>query len=552
AAWQRGGDTGGGDDARRTAQLDWWRAQLRDVPILDLAADRPRAARARRRADVVRFVIDAEVRAGLEALARDAGGTLFMAMLAGFQTVLSRWSGQRDIAVGTPIAGRSAHPALEDVFGMFVNTLVLRGDLTGDPSFSALLARTRERVFDAQARQDVPFEQLVAALAPARDPAVTPLFQVMLSMQNAPVGGAPTSDLRLRALPAGARDARFDLNLFVRPAQIDGAPVLRCLLEYDADRFQPESAERLGAHLRILLRAATIAPDRRLSCLPMLTDDEWRALVEDINRTATPMPHASVEALVMGQARRSPDAVAAVDAQAGVSLSYANLDGAINRMAWHLRSVGVGLGDGVGLHLGRGIDRLVMTLAVHRAGGWYLPLDPQMPTPRLASILDDARVPLVVTAPRHADALPMLPPGTRTLALDEAAYRAVSACSIRHPQIERPPSTPVYVLYTSGSTGRPKGVQVDERALVNFLVGAAAGVGPDDVLLAVTTLSFDIAGLELFLPLITGARVVIAGDDDVADGERLAALIETHGVTAMQATPMTWRLLLEAGWPRGA
>jgi amino acid adenylation domain-containing protein len=538
AVWQRRWLSGEALDA----QLEYWRRQLAgSPPVLELPADHPRTAEPGDHGGVEEFTISAESAARLTALARAHGSTLFMTLLAAFQTLLSRHTGSSDIVVGTPVAGRTRSET-EQVVGLFLNTLVLRTSLSGDPTFAELLSRARETVLAASAHQDVPFERLVAELQPGRDLGRAPLFQVMLSMNNFPQQDLRLPGVAVSRFPIDSGAAKFDLTLSFTETP-DG---LRGELEYDRDLFEEATIARLPGHLQTLLAQVAAHPEARLSELSMLTEAESRLLVE-WNATAAGLPVApTLHALVEEQVALAPGAVAVADDHQ--ELTYAQLDVRANQLAHHLRSLGAGSGTLVGVCLERGVDLVVALLGILKAGAAYLPLDPDFPARRLALMLDDCQAPLLLT---QSTLLGRLPDGrgAQVLLLDGEAA-AIDTHPETPPDVRCDGGDLAYVIHTSGSTGTPKGVMVEHRSVVNLLASMRRqpGIGAGDILLAVTTLSFDIAALELFLPLAGGARVVVAGPGVAADGARLADRIAETGATVVQATPVTWRMLLDAGW----
>ncbi len=532
AAWQR--DWLRGEVLE--AQLAYWRRQLAGAPaLLELPTDRPRPALQGSGGGSVALDLPAGLEEAVAALSRREGASPFMVLLAAFQALLGRVSGQEDVPVGTPVAGRT-RVETEPLIGLFMNTLVLRTDLSGDPGFRELVGRVRETALEAFAHQDVPFEKLVEELRPQRNLAHSPLFQVMLILQNAPTGVVPLGDLSLSRLPVESGTAKLDLTLALAEGQ-----GLRAQLEYRTDLFDCTTALRLLGHFEVLLRAAVADPGQRLSDLPLLTAPERQQLVEwNDTRVGYPEAEACLHRLIEAQVERSPDAVAV--AFAGERLTYGELDRRANHLAWRLCELGVEPEVPVGIYLDRSLALPVALLAVWKAGGAYVPLDPAYPRERLAYMLEDSGAPVVLTEPGLLSTMPES--AARAVCL-EAGERAGGPAVPTHPE------SLAYVLYTSGSTGRPKGVQIPHGALINFLesMRERPGLGAGDGLLAVTSLSFDIAGLELFLPLLVGAEVEIASRETAADGRRLLARLET--ATVLQATPSTWRLLLDSGWQGG-
>ncbi|HEX6701789.1 MAG TPA: amino acid adenylation domain-containing protein [Gaiellaceae bacterium] len=535
AAWQREWLQG----PELTRRLEYWTRQLSDLEPLELPTDRPRPRLQSFRGGRRRLRLAARLTQRLEALAHEEQATLYMVLLAASSALLARLSGQADFALGSPIANRTRRE-LEPLIGFFANTLVLRTNVEGDPSFRELLARVRETSLHAYEHQDMPFEKLVEELRPQRDLSRTPLFQVFLSLQNTPMPALELEGTRLRPLEVDAGTAMFELSLVFRPDEDGG---LRCALDYNANLFSDRTAARILARLETLLDEVTADPDRRLSELPALPDEEQKLIERLAGGERADLPERCLHELIADQVSRTPDAIAVVAGEE--RLTYRALDERANRLAHRLRAEGAGAGTTVALCLNRSSDLPVALLAVLKTGAAYLPLDPAYPAERLAFMLADSGATLLVTHEGLLDALP--DPRPRTLVLDRERLGDYAADS---PPAAARPRDLAYVIYTSGSTGRPKGVEIEHRALLNFLasMARAPGLSGDDVLVAVTTLSFDIAGLELYLPLLTGGRVVLATRGQASDGETLASLLTESGATAMQATPATWRLLLTAGW----
>ena len=537
AAWQRARLR----DGLLEEQLAYWRERLGgELGVLDLPTDRPRPAEQTYRGTWETRLLPEPMTAGLRALSRQANVTPFMLFLAAFQALLHRYTSQTDILVGTAISGRSGD-ALEGVVGCFLNMLVLRTDLSGDPSFAELLTRVREVALGAYSHAEVPFERLVADLRPRRDASRSPLFQVAISFQSVPKPVTTVGDV----MTMSSGGTLFDLTLFVTELP----DKIALTVEYNVDLFDQATMARLLLHLETLLAGVLEDADRPISRLPILAAAESRQILRDWNDTAVPVDtSATVHGLIAGQAGRSPHAVAVIAGDQ--SVTYAELDARANRLARHLRRLGAGPDVLVGLAVERSTDLIVGALGILKAGAAYVPIDPAYPEDRIAYMLQDAGVQVLVTEEALSDSAPEGPWRCLRLDADAAAIAGEPASS---PEWPVDPDTLAYVIYTSGSTGRPKGVQVTHRAVVNLLnaMRQRPGLGAHDVFAAVTTLSFDIAALELYLPLVVGARVVLVAREEATDGLLLKERLESAGATAMQATPATWRLLLEAGWAPG-
>ncbi|MFB6888768.1 amino acid adenylation domain-containing protein [Kitasatospora sp. NPDC056327] len=541
AVWQRKRLEGDG----AAADLAYWRQALAGAPAaLELPADRPRPAVRTTRGGSRPFALPAALMDGVRAFSRAEGVTPFMTVLAAFQVLLHRYTRAEDVVVGVPVANRG-RPEVERLIGYFANMLALRTDLSGAPSFRELLARVRPVCLGAFAHQELPFERLVEELHPRRDLSRTPVFQVSFVYQNIAMPSFDAAGLRLEPMEVAGSTARFDLELqvFDRPEGLSGR------FEYNSDLFDAATVDQLAGHLRLLVEHLLAEPDRPVGEVPMLAADEERRLREHGNDTRRSWPDAGlVHHRFAEQAARTPDAEAV---RCGAeALSYAELADRADRLAHRLRRHGVGRDVLVGVCTERSVDLVVALLAVLKAGGAFVPLDPGFPAERIAFMLADSGLPVLLTRRTVAERLPA--GDAEVLCLDELREE-LAAGPAGDPGAPVEAGDLAYVIYTSGSTGRPKGVQVPHRALANFLraMGERPGLGPEDTLLAVTTHSFDISLLELLLPLVEGARVVVAGRAEASDGERLARLLAGSGASVMQATPSTWRMLLDAGW-RGA
>ncbi len=536
AVWQH--EWASGDAMAR--QLGYWRGRLAGLTPLEVPTDRPRPPTLDTAGARTAFTVPARLADGLRALGRTRRATPFMVLMAAFQLLLSRYSGQSDVSVGTPIAGRTK-PDVREMLGFFVNTLVIRTDLAGDPTFAELLDRVRATAMEAYAHQDLPFERLVTELSPDRDLSRNPLFSHMFILQNNETADFAGAGLRAESVPVPVESAKFDLTLQLteRP---DGA--LDGVVEYATALFDRETAERLARHFVQLLRAVEAEPHLPLGRLEMLSAAERRRLLERWNDTARPLPDTTVPELFASQVRRTPDAPAV--RCGGVELSYAQLDARANRLAHHLRENGAGPGTLVGVHLRRGVDLVAALLAVLKSGAAYLPIDPDHPAERIGYMLGDAGVGLVVT---QESLLADLPDPAVAVVLERDRDRIAGQPS-GPPRWTARPGDLAYLIYTSGSTGMPKGVLVQHRSLANFLLAMAErpGLAAGQTVVAVTTVSFDPSALELYLPLLVGARLVVADTEQARDPHRIAELVAAADRAVVQATPTTWRLLLDSGW----
>ncbi|MGH3785814.1 MAG: non-ribosomal peptide synthase/polyketide synthase, partial [Pseudonocardiaceae bacterium] len=542
AAWQRAALSGPIlDDG-----LAYWRGQLQGLAPLELPTDRPRPAVRTSAGAMHAFVIPAQLTARLKQLGRHQDATLFMTLVAACQLLFSRWSGQHDIAVGTVVSGRE-HTELQGLIGLFVNTLVLRSHIDPDHNFTQFLNNVKGTIRDALTHQDVPFERLVDELTPTRDTSRTPLFQTMVILQNTTQQQPHLPNLQVDPIEVPVVDTAFDITVELQES--DGG--LHGALVYNTDLFDAATMQRMADHLMVLLTAIATDADQPVQKLPVSTQAERYQVLEDWNDTHREVPQTTLPELFTAQVVRTPEAVALIcgpEGSARTELSYGELNQRANRLARLLIERGVGPEQFVGLALPRSVDMVVALLAVSKSGAAYLPIDPNHPVERIGFICSDADPVVVLTTVETSGCLPA---DVVALVIDHAESAEEIASYPGHdvtnadrvgPLSE---THPAYVIYTSGSTGVPKGVVIPHAALANFL-GAMAELFPLDNrarLLAVTTIAFDIAALELYLPLLSGATVVIA-DDVVSDPAAVVQLIADSGVTLMQATPSLWQTLV--------
>ena len=519
-------------------QLQYWREQLAGAPhVLELPADRPRPAVQSHRGALKQFQLKPELTRKLKELSRQEDVTLFMLLLAAWQVLLARYSGQNDVVVGTPIANRT-RAEVEGLIGFFVNTLALRVEVRGGESFREFLQRVREICLGAYGHQDVPFEKLVEELQPERSLSYSPIFQVMFILQNTPSEDLLLSGLDIRYVGRDAEAAKFDLTLTMG----DVGPNLSGSLTYATDLFGAESISRMGQHFEQLLQSIAIEPQQRVSDLRLLTDTEAELLLKDFNRTAADYPREQcIHELFEAQARLQPEAEAIVfDNQ---RLSYRELNERANQLAHYLQAQGVGPETIVGICAERSIEMVVALLGVLKAGGAYLPLDPQYPTSRLSFMLNDGGAAVLLTQERLRELLPDV--GVPVLCLD-SEWEKVVGYSSADPQSGVTPNNLAYVIYTSGSTGLPKGTMLQHGGVVNrlnwmqktFALTAGEGV------LQKTSFGFDVSVWEFFWPLMNGARLVLALPGAHLDSAYLCRLINAEQLTTLHFVPSMLQVFL--------
>jgi amino acid adenylation domain-containing protein len=535
AEWQRESL----DDQKLVQQIQYWKTRLAGIePLLELPADHMRPAEQSSLGATVSVPAPAPLIEGLRELAQRQGTTLFTVLLAAFNVLLYRYSGQEDICIGVPVAGRRVVET-EALIGLFVNTLVIRTDHAGNPKFRDLLAEVRDTALEAHANEDLPFEKIVEDLQPKRSLTHNPIFQVMMTALTEPLRNRGFAALTASQYTVGSSNSLLDLTAFVVEGA-DGSTWWR--FQYSTALFDSARIWRMIGHYQTLLGSILQNPDRRIGDLALLTDEE----VEQFSAwsgVAANYPRKCVHALIAEQAARSPDRVAVVFEEK--QLTYTELHQQALRVATVLRAAGAGPGSIVAVCLERSLEMILGVLGVFHTGAAYLPLDPAEPATRRSFKMEDSGATLLLTQESLVASLSHI--AGRRVVIEEALAGPPGNA------VETPdPEGLAYVMFTSGSTGKPKGVCVSHRALVNLLssMRRQPGLAENDRLLAVTNLCFDISALELFLPLITGARLVIAARETVADGPKLLENLQRHAITMMQGTPSTWRMLIEAGWSR--
>jgi amino acid adenylation domain-containing protein len=524
-------------------QLGYWRKQLEAAPeLLELPTDRSRPSTPGRRGAMMRGELPDSLVGALRELSRAEGATLSMTLMAAFQTLLHRYSGQEDLLVGSAIAGRS-RTELEGLIGFFVNTLVIRGDLSGHPTFRTLLHRTREVALAAYAHQDLPFEKLVEVLRPPGGMGYPPLFQVMLVVQNTPTESAQLPDLEVTSTLLHTDTSKFDLTFFIN----DVGESLHMEMEYNTDLFDSGTISRMLGHFQTLLKGIVANPDQRISELPLLTESERHQLMVEWNQTGRDFPRDKrIHEVFEEQAARTPDAVAVVCA--GSTLSYQELDRQANRIAQHLRARGVGPNVLAGLFIERSFEMIIGVLAVLKAGGAYWALEEHLPPERLKTMLADAR-PKVVLFRRQSGQPPLDLAGAHgadapiVISIEELLETAPATTAAASSPGKA--TDPAYVNYTSGSTGRPKGVVVPHRGVVRLVKGVDyASLSAEDALLHLSPLSFDASTFELWGALLNGGRVVVM-PPGLPTLVEIGEAIRLHGVTTAWLTAGLFHLMVD-------
>ncbi|MGH3973476.1 MAG: amino acid adenylation domain-containing protein, partial [Pseudonocardiaceae bacterium] len=527
AVWQRERLSGPALDAT----LTYWRDQLAGVPALELPTDRPRPAVLTSAGAMCEFVVPADVTVRLNELSRQRDGTLFMTLVAACQVLLSRWSGQDDIAVGTVVSGRE-RAELEGLIGFFVNTLVLRSRVDSAQTFTQFLATVRETVLDAFVHQHVPFERLVDELAPVRDTSRTPLFQAMVVLQNAPGQAPELAGLEVSAQELPVTSANFDVTVQFQKAgdELVGA------LQYNTDLFDAATMQRMAEHLLVLLAGIAADPDQPVLGLPLMTEAQRHHLLVECNDTHQEVPEATLPELFAAQVRQTPHAEAV--RCGSMSLSYAELDEQANRLAHWLIDSGAGPERLVAVVLPRSVELVVALLAVAKAGGGYLPVDPNYPEQRIAFMLTDAAPVVILTSTTLAQQVPTVTGATRVLIDDPVVVSGMSTMPAHDPtDTDRLNALRIshcaYVIYTSGSTGQPKAVVVSHAGLSNFIAAETEHyrVGPGDRVLAMSSPSFDASILELGMSLLAGAVWVVPPTPGPLAGETLLAALERYRIS---------------------
>ena len=520
-------------------QLNYWKKQLAEVSVLDLPTDFPRPLLQSQRADIMPFSVSLELTVKLKQICLQHGTTLYMTLLAAFQTLMSRYSRQYDIATGTAIAGRRRKET-EALIGFFVNTLVLRTDLSGAPAFTTLLQRVKQSTLEAFAHQDVPFEKLVEVISPERDLGHSPLYQVMFTLQNAPYAALQLGQATLERFDVHTGGAECDLNFDMA----ETANGMGCYIKYSTDLFEAATISRWIEQFKVLLSGIVTDPEQSIATLPLLSSSERRQLVDEWNRTeANYQREKLLTDLIEDQAQRTPNAIA-VSSEEGY-LTYAELNAQANQIAHYLRRLGIGPESPVGMCMERNLEMVKGLLGILKAGGVYVPLDPAHPLERLLHIVADSKAQVTLVQERLVTELP---PGSGRLVKVDADWPEISQEDTDNLHTKLDTANLAYVIYTSGSTGGPKGSMNTHGGILNRLLWMQErfGLREDDRVLQKTAVCFDISLWEFLWPLMAGAELVMANPGGHLDAEYVARVIEDKKITTLHFVPSALHMFLQS------
>ena len=522
------------------SSMSYWKKQLAgQLPVLELPTDHQRGSRQTFSGGTHRFVLSPQLMEAIDRLCRQEDVTLFMVMLTAFFILLHRYSRQNEILVGTPVANRNRQE-LENLIGVFINTLILRATISGDTGFRELLKQVRNVSLEAYAHQDLPFEKLVEELKPQRDLSRTPLFQSVFNMQNAPMPKLQIPGLDMGFMDIDRGVSQFDLTMIMSMSEGQWHGIV----EYNRDIFNASTIARMFQSFQMLLEDAMIRLDHPVSRLQLMTVEEQHRIVNELNQTKLDFPREKcIHQLFENQVEETPDAIAVINDDS--KITYFELNRRANLLAKHLQSLGVGPEVRVGILMDKSFEMVEALLAVFKAGGTYVPISTSFPAERVAFILKDADINILMT-----NAAPDLPEDSKVHIVRMNEKIIPKEGVGQNPYTNVTSDDLAYIIYTSGSTGQPKGVMVYHASVVNFLwsMRLQPGINKDDLLLSVTPISFDIAALELFLPLIVGATVVIVSKEITNNPFKFGQAIDHYHINIMQATPATWQLLVESGW----
>lgn len=522
-------------------QLKFWKEELKDSNTsLELPADFIRPAKQSHNGNFELIKLPADLVEDLKSLSLTQGATLFMTLLSALKILIYRYSGQTDISVGSPIAIRNSEE-LENLLGFYVNTIVFRSALEDNLSFKDLLAQVRQRSLNIFENLDLPFDKVVEEIQPKRELNRNPLFQIMFALQTVPEYESDFDNLKFDPVQLGTGTSKFDLLIELKESKrgIEG------FIEYSTDLFKADSLKRLADHFEILLREIISNPDKNISDYSLLSPEENKFLDSINNTEILYSGPQSLHRLFEEQVEKTPDKIA-VEFE-GKVLTYSELNAKSNQVADYLRKLGIQAGSLVGICIDRSLEMFIGMIGILKTGCAYVPMDPAFPPDRLNYMLEDANIMFLLTSNKlkkifNRQDLKFV------LLDDDWEFIEKENDKNVHSQISSEELS--YVIYTSGSTGKPKGVQITHKAVVNFLhsMQEKPGLTPDDIIVSVTTISFDISVLELFLPIVTGAKLIIASKAASSDGNLLLRLLDEKNASVMQATPATWRLMIESGW----
>jgi amino acid adenylation domain-containing protein/non-ribosomal peptide synthase protein (TIGR01720 family) len=528
-------------------QLNYWKKQLTAAPpLLELPTDKPRPAKPNFRGHSISFQINSELTEKLKLLSQKSGATLFMTLLAALNTLLFRYSGQDDILIGTPTANRNRQE-IEPLIGFFVNTLVLRNSLEGNPAFSGLLQQARNVVLEAYANQDVPFEQVVDALEIERSLSYNPLFQVMFALQNAPLNSLELPHLKAQYLAVKHQKIKFDLSLILEEIETEQGSYLEGFWEYDSHLFTDERITRMVGHFQTLLKGIVANPQQTVRELPLLTESEKQQLLEEWNQTQQDYPqNLCIHQLFEAWVEQTPDAIALIFK--GEQLTYRELNSKANQLANYLQTLGVKPETLAGICIEPSLEMIVGILGILKAAGAYVPIDPTYPSERIAYMLDDSQLAVLLTQEKLVTSLPQHQ--AQVICLD-SDWKEISTESKSSPITSLTPENLAYVIYTSGSTGKPKGVLVAHRGLCNLSQAQIKlfDVQPDSCVLQFASISFDASIWEIVMALCAGARLYLGTREELQPGQPLLQLLQEQEITHLTLVPSALTALSSENLP---